>query len=167
MLKLLSSYSCVNNSSDLTKCDEELGEKVKQSTDTNELMLKLTSIITATCDTAFKVSRTRDRVTKGRRVPWWTSELTILRKQVLTLRRMYQRTRNDGNLRYESSDTRKGKYTIRQNFRRKNLNLGKNFAPIPLAPTRGMRCTNRHQGNCKVKLYCQLSKPKTEPVLWT
>jgi hypothetical protein len=95
---LLSRFNCVNKSSDLIKCDAELREKVKQSTDTDELMLKFTSIITATCDTAFKVSRAGDRVTKGRRVPWWTSELTILRKRALALSRRYQTTRNDDNL---------------------------------------------------------------------
>ena len=98
---LLSRFNCMNNYSDLLKCDEELGEKVKQSTDTDELMSKFTSIVTATCDTDFKVSRAGDRVTKGRRVSWWTSELTILRKRVLSLRRRYQRARNDDNLRQE------------------------------------------------------------------
>jgi len=41
---LLSRFNCVNIPSDLTKC-EELGEKVKQSTDTEELKFKSTSII--------------------------------------------------------------------------------------------------------------------------
>jgi len=53
---LLLRFNCANNSSDLIKCDEQLGEKVKQSTDTGERMSKLTSIITATCDAAFKVT---------------------------------------------------------------------------------------------------------------
>jgi len=79
----------VNVSGNHTKCDEELGEKVKRSTDTEELMSKFTSIITATCDAAFKVPRARDRDTKGRGVPWWTSELTILQKPALALRRKY------------------------------------------------------------------------------
>jgi len=85
----------MNNYSDLLKCDEELGEKVKQSTNADKLISKFTSVATATCDAAFKVSRAGDRITKGRRVPWWTSELTILQKQALALRRRYQRTRND------------------------------------------------------------------------
>ena len=49
----------MNISGNHIKCDEELGEKVKQSTDTEELMSKFTSIITATCDAAFKVSRAK------------------------------------------------------------------------------------------------------------
>jgi hypothetical protein len=57
-----------------------MGMKVQQSTDTDELMSKFTPIITANGDAVFKVSKAGDRVTKGRRVPWWTSELTVLRK---------------------------------------------------------------------------------------
>jgi hypothetical protein len=98
---LLSRFNCENNPSDLTKCDEELGGKSKQYTDPEELMTKFISIVSATCDAAFKVSRAGNRVTKGRSVPWWTSEITILRKRTLTLRRKYQRTRNYDNLRQE------------------------------------------------------------------
>jgi hypothetical protein len=53
---LLTGFGCENNSGDHTKCDVELGDKVMQSMDTEELMSKFTSIITATCDAAFKVS---------------------------------------------------------------------------------------------------------------
>jgi 5-methylcytosine-specific restriction endonuclease McrA len=98
---LLSRFNCVNNSSDLIKCDEELVQKIKQKTDTDEIMSEFTSIITATSDAAFKTTRAGDRVMKGTTVPWWTNELTILRKRALALRRRYQRTRNDDNLRQE------------------------------------------------------------------
>ena len=114
---LLSRFNCVNNPNDLTKRDKELGEKIKQSTDTVELESKFTSIINSTCDAALRVSRAGDRATKERSVPRWTSKLTILRKRALA--RRYQRTRND-RLRQESSGTRKGKYTIRQTSKRKN-----------------------------------------------
>ena len=98
---MLSSFNCVNNTSDLAQCDEELGEIVKQFTDIDRLVTKFTSIVTETCSAAFKVSRAGDRGTKGRSVPWWTSELTVLRKRALALRRRYQRTRNDDFLRQE------------------------------------------------------------------
>ena len=100
MSDLLSTFSCVNNLSDIKKF-EELGEKFKQYTDTEELMSKFTSIITATCDTTFNISGAGDRFTKGIIVPWWTSELTILRKRTVSLRRRYQRKRSDDDLRQE------------------------------------------------------------------
>jgi hypothetical protein len=98
--KLLTGFGCVNTSGDHAKCDVELGEKFMQSTDTEELMSTFSSIITATCDAAFKVSRIRYRDTKGRSVPWWSSELTVLRKRALAIRK-YQRTRNYDNLRQD------------------------------------------------------------------
>ena len=90
-----------NNTDDHTKCGVVLGEKVLQTTDTEELMSKFTSIITATCGATFKVLRPRDCDTKGRSVPWWSSELTVLRKRAIALTRSYQRIRNDDNLRQE------------------------------------------------------------------
>ena len=100
-MNLLSRFNCINSYSDPLKSDEKLAEKVKQSTDTHELMSKFTSIVTANCDAAFKVSVAGDRVTKGRSVPWWTSELTTLQKRAFALRRRYQRKRNCDNLRQE------------------------------------------------------------------
>jgi hypothetical protein len=91
----------VNNPSDLAKFDGELGQKFKQSTDTEELMSKFTSILTANCDAAFNVSRAGDRVIEERGVPWWTSEFTITRKRTLALRRRYLGTRIDDNPRQE------------------------------------------------------------------
>ena len=94
-MNLLANYrNCPN---DLTKCDEEISNKVKQCSDTGETMHKFLSVVTA----AFKLSRTGKRATKERSVPWWTSELMILRKLVLALKRRYQRTRSDENLRHE------------------------------------------------------------------
>jgi hypothetical protein len=71
------------------------------STDAEELMSKFSSILTVTCDAAFKLSRTMNRATKGRSVLWWSGELTVLREWALALRRRYQRTRNDDNLQQE------------------------------------------------------------------
>jgi hypothetical protein len=82
---LLSRFNCVNNFCDLTKCDEELGEKVKQSTDTDELMLNFTSIITANCDAAFEVSTVGYRSTRGRRITWWLRRFAS-RNRALALR---------------------------------------------------------------------------------
>jgi hypothetical protein len=91
-----SGFNCL---SDLTQCDQELGEIVKQHTNIDWLVEKYTSIVT--CSAVFKVSRARNRVTKGRSIPWWTSELTALRKRTPALRRRHQRTTNNNALRQE------------------------------------------------------------------
>jgi len=85
-MNLLANFNCRNCPNDLTKCDEELSNTVKQCSDTGETMHKFPSAVTAACKAAFKVSRPSKRATKERSVPWWTSELTILHKKALALR---------------------------------------------------------------------------------
>ena len=63
---MLTGFRRQNIYGDIAKCDEELGEKVKQSTNAEELMSKFVSIITATCDAAFKVSRARFEIPRGK-----------------------------------------------------------------------------------------------------
>jgi hypothetical protein len=76
---------CWNCPNDLTKCDEELSNKIKQCSDTGETMHKFLSAVTAACEAAFKVSRPGKCATK----------------EQSALRRRYQRMRNGQNLRQE------------------------------------------------------------------
>ena len=78
-----------------------LNQKVRLCTHTEVVIHKLNSAITAACDATFQVSRPGKCVSKERSVPWWTSDLTILRKKALALRRRYQRTKMDANLQHE------------------------------------------------------------------
>jgi hypothetical protein len=64
-------------------------------------MHKFISAKAAASDAAFRVSRAGDRALKKRSVPWWTGKHTLLRKEVLALKRKCQKTRNDENLRNE------------------------------------------------------------------
>jgi len=79
--------------------DEELQGKVKQY-NTEDLIHDCFSCVTAACNTAFRISKGRKLKTK-RTVPWWNDELKILRKKVNALRRRYQRTLNNEDLRNE------------------------------------------------------------------
>jgi hypothetical protein len=163
-----SGFNCLSDTSDLTQCDQELGEIVKQHTNIDWLVEKYTSIVTETCSAVFKVSRAGNRVTKGTSVPWWTSELTVLRKRTLALRRRYQRTTNNNALvNRENSVTKLRSDNTKQNSKKKSLNLGKTSAPKTPTPTRGVRLTNWRQGNCKIKQLYRLSKHNMEPTRWT
>ena len=86
-------FECRTDPHNLTECDTAL-------TGIGEVH-KLTSAITAACDVTFKVLRPGKRASKGRSVPWWTEELTTLRKNSLVLRRRCQRTTNVADLRQE------------------------------------------------------------------
>jgi hypothetical protein len=81
--------------------DNVLSQKVKLCSDAGQVIHKFTASITAACEATSQVSRPGKRSNKQRSVPWWTSELTSLRKKALALRRKFQRTKTDANLRQE------------------------------------------------------------------
>jgi hypothetical protein len=94
-------FECWTNPHNLTECDKALSQKVEHSTDIGEVIRKLTSAITAACDASFQVLLPGKRASKERSVPWWNEELTTLCKKTLAMRRRYQRTKNDADLRQE------------------------------------------------------------------
>jgi ribonuclease HI len=85
----------------LTTSDSALSQKVRLCSDTDAVIHKFTSAITAACEATFQVLKPGKCASKKRSVPWWTSDLTLLRKKALALRRRYQRTKTDANLRHE------------------------------------------------------------------
>jgi hypothetical protein len=82
----ISTFNCINKT-DSNKLDEELQGKVKQY-NTEDIIHYCFSCVTAVCNTAFRISKRRKVKTK-RTVPWWNSELKVLRKKVSALRRRY------------------------------------------------------------------------------
>ena len=103
---MLSKFNCASTKEGLAKTDQELCDKLNLYEDMDKLVDTAFSCITAACNTVFKVSRGAKRVLKKLTNPWWTEELTVLRKRTNALRRRYQRTTNNENLREE----RKVKY---------------------------------------------------------
>jgi hypothetical protein len=98
---LVKNFDCRTNPNNLTACDKALSQRVKLCTDTGEVIHKFTSAITAACDASFQVLRPGKRASKEQSVPWWTSELTTLCKKALAMRRRFQRTKNDANLKQD------------------------------------------------------------------
>jgi hypothetical protein len=90
----------------LEKIDQELCNKINFHEDVDDLEDTAFSCITAGCNKVFKISRGGKHLIKRTTVSWWTEELTALRKRTNALRRRYQRTTNNENLRQE----RKEKY---------------------------------------------------------
>ena len=154
---LLANFNCRDCPNDLTKCDEELSNNVKQCSDTGETMHKFLSAVTAACDTAFKASRPGKRANKKRSVPWWSSELTILRKKVLALRRRYQRTRNNENLRRERRLLyQEGNRLYQSKIREEKLKSWKEFYPEPRTLTPVLLFIDMQPGNYIARPLCQL-----------
>ena len=98
---LRTNFDCSDDTSDWTVCDNEISQKIKLYSDTDQVIRKFTSAITAACDRTFQATRSGYQAEKKRSVPWWTKDLTLLRKKTLALRRRFQRTKNDDKLRLE------------------------------------------------------------------
>jgi hypothetical protein len=74
---LTENFECWTNND--IECDNALSQKIKQCTDIGEATHKFTSAIQAACDASFQVLRPGKRAIRERSVPWWSSELSILR----------------------------------------------------------------------------------------
>jgi len=98
---LIEKFDCPEDIRDWTACDNEITQKIKQHPNTDLVIQKFTSAITAACDTTFQVTKPGNQASKKCKVPWWTKDLTLLCKKTLDLRCRFQRTKNDGNLRLE------------------------------------------------------------------
>ena len=97
----------IANTGDPKILDEELSDNIINSMDTEDLITELFSCIKSACSATFRISTSRKNPSKGRTVPWWNNQLTIHRKKVNAMRRRYQRTQNNENLRTQ----RKTQYT--------------------------------------------------------
>jgi hypothetical protein len=65
------------------------------------------------CEQSFKTTKAPRTLQKNKSVPWWTQELTAMRKTTNYLRRKYQRTRNNKEQREKNKATyfeQKSKY---------------------------------------------------------
>ena len=86
--------------------DKLMSSRLKDETDIENIAGNFQKALKSACDTSFPKKLPTDRSTKKKSVPWWTEELTIRRKRINALRRRYQRTKNNDELR----ESRKSQY---------------------------------------------------------
>jgi len=85
---------------------DELTSQVKGNTDIEHFTVKLEEVIQITCSKICRQKNPSNTEAKGKTVPWWTETLKIM-KRTNALRRRYQRTTNNEELR----ENRKNQYT--------------------------------------------------------
>jgi len=78
---------------DWTARDNEISQKIKLHPDTDRVIQKFISPVTAAFDTTIQVTRPGNQSAKKRRVAWWTKENTLLRIKKLAFRSRIQRTK--------------------------------------------------------------------------
>jgi hypothetical protein len=100
LFKLITeNFQTGNEEGNLEGIDETLSARLKGQQDIREFIKKFEETIQLTCKETLKHRNSSHTLTKGKSVPWWTDALTTLRKRTNALRRKYQRTLNDEELR--------------------------------------------------------------------
>jgi len=117
--------------------DMNLSTTVAKENDLEGLVDSFTVAMPTTRREAFKIINTQNKTKQKKSVPWWTDSLTIMRKRINALRRLYHRTRNNEKLR----QSRKHKYleeqkTYQNELRKEKHNSWKEYCNVaaPLNP---------------------------------
>jgi len=84
---------------EIVDIDTSLCEILTLELDTEKAVGKYQDSLVVARKNSFKVRQQRYKTIEHKSVPWWTKELTIMRKKISAMRRRYQRTRQDNNLR--------------------------------------------------------------------
>jgi hypothetical protein len=86
--------------------DNTLYEILTLEADIENAVEKYQTFVAAASKKSFKVRRLLQKTVRHKSVPWWTKELTLIRKKINALRRRYQRTLHDNS----TSEARKHQY---------------------------------------------------------
>jgi hypothetical protein len=93
--------------------DERLYKRIIKDTHTEKQIEEFSEAMRIACEQTFRTTKTARTSQKHKSVPWWTQELTEMRKTTNYLRRKYQRTRDNAEQREKAKATyfgQKAKY---------------------------------------------------------
>ena len=91
---------------DTRALDDELHTLLMEEIDTECTINKFHDALETACKKSFRTYTAKDKKLRKWSVPWWTSELTIMRNRTNAFRRRYQKTKNNDVLR----EIRKAEY---------------------------------------------------------
>jgi hypothetical protein len=90
---------CESNKEGETEAlDKTLSTRGTKETDIEKSVEEFHGVLELACGSSFRTLRAKKKASTHKAVPWWTVELTIMRKRLNALRRKYQRMRNDEGL---------------------------------------------------------------------
>jgi hypothetical protein len=89
----------LHNAETTEDLDTMLCARISEEADIEKSIEEFHFILKTACNKTYRKHRTSKKTTTHKSVPWWTEELTILRKRTNALRRRHQRTRNNDELR--------------------------------------------------------------------
>ena len=79
--------------------DETLSSLITEELDIEKRIDDFSEVLTLACNKSFPTYGASKKVTAHKTVPWWTQELTVLRKRTNAQCRLHQRTRNNDEIR--------------------------------------------------------------------
>jgi hypothetical protein len=99
-------FKIVSYKESVEEMDMNLATSAAKENDLERLVDSFTEAMQTACRENFKTISTQNKTKQKKSVPWWKDSLTIMRKRINALRLLYQRTRNNEELR----EIRKHKY---------------------------------------------------------
>ena len=90
--------------------DERLYKRTMKDNHTEQQIEYFSDAIRTACEKSLKTTKAPRKSQKYKSVPWWTQELTAMRKTTNYLRRKYQRTRNN-----EEKERKIKRHTLNKN----------------------------------------------------
>jgi len=102
--------------------DETLSSIITEEKDIEKQIDEFSDAIKVPCNKSFPRKGVTQKATVHKSVPWWTQQLTVLRKRTNAQRRLYQRTRNNDDLRTKrKAEYSKGKATYAATIKREKI----------------------------------------------
>jgi predicted nucleic acid-binding Zn-ribbon protein len=79
--------------------DLTMSNSVRECEDIEQTIDEFHEAMKTARERTFRKSQATGKTTTNRSIPWWTGELTVMRKRTNALRRRFQRTRTNEGLR--------------------------------------------------------------------
>jgi len=98
-LQVLRGKFKINHNNTREDVDDSLSSLLTEGANIEKLVDEFNEALTMACNNTIQVHRASRNALSHRSVPWWSADLTVLRKRTNALRRIYQRTRNNEELR--------------------------------------------------------------------
>jgi len=111
-----------------------LSSLLTEGANIEKIVSELNETLKMACNNTFPIHKASRNSKSHRSIPWWSADLTILRKRTNALRRLYQRTRNDDELR-EKRKTQyfESKATYAATIRREKIRSWKEYSDVSTA----------------------------------
>ena len=88
-----------DNDIDINDLDDKLYKLITRDTEIEKQIDDFSRAVKTACETPFKRNRATMTSHNHKSIPWWTQELTAMRKRTNALRRKYQRARHNAEMR--------------------------------------------------------------------